>query len=58
MKTKIFLLIIGLAVGTFVGLYFTQIPSTLTPKRNAKTTVDYGKENDFLSDFLVQDKKF
>ena len=58
MKTKIFLLIIGLAVGSFVGLYFTQISSTLTPKRNAKTTVDYGKENDFLSDLINGHEEF
>ena len=52
MKTKIFLLIIGLAVGTFAGLYFTQFKSVLTLKRSVKTEVDYGKENDFLSDLI------
>lgn len=58
MKTKIFLLIIGLAIGTFVGLYFTQFKSVLTLKRSVKTEVDYGKENDFLSDLINGHEEF
>ncbi len=58
MKTKVFLLIIGLVIGTFFGLYFTQFKSDLTTKRTAKVTVDYGKENDFLSDLINGHKDF
>ena len=58
MKTKVFLLIIGLAVGTFIGLYFTQFKSVLTLKRSVKTEVDYGRENDFLSDLINGHEEF
>ncbi len=58
MKVKIFLLIITLTIGIFIGLYFTQFSSMLTPKRNVKTTVDYKKENNFLSDLINGHEEF
>lgn len=58
MKGKLFLFIIGIIIGVLIGLYFTKFSTMLIPEKHKETTIDYTKENSFLSELIEGHEEF